>query len=210
MLTEKNRLGAQPRTLSWDFCLWCFSAGQQQESYKLRPVKLSAQLRNCKHKSRGPLLLLLVLGFGAMVFYLAPFGSRQPVVCSIAIPRLATDSVSYGNTYQPYDCVALEIADTPSARQQGLSGRPRLAATAGMLFVFDTPAPQCMWMKNMNFALDIIWLNESKKIVKIQEDVKPETYPMAFCSDVPTKYVIEVNAGIVRRAGLKTGQILQF
>lgn len=157
------------------------------------------------------IFLCVVVVFVVMLMFIAlSLGSREVALCPIAIPREEIDRAAYADTYKPFDCVQLERADTDETRQKGLSGRHHLASTAGMLFVFDTSAKQCMWMKNMNFALDIIWLNENKKIVKIQENVKPETYPAAFCSDVLAKYVIEVNAGIVHRAGLKTGQILQF
>jgi uncharacterized membrane protein (UPF0127 family) len=62
----------------------------------------------------------------------------------------------------------------------------------------------------MGFPLDIIWTDADKKIVTIEEDVQPDTYPKSFCPDQLALYVIEVNAGVSKRAGLVEGQQLQF
>lgn len=103
-----------------------------------------------------------------------------------------------------------EVADETAEQTNGLSNRDRLLPNTGMLFVFDEPGEQCLWMKDMKFDLDIIWLDEDKKIVKIKENVSPETYPDTFCSEKPAKYVIEVNSGVVAEAGLALGKTLHF
>jgi len=103
-----------------------------------------------------------------------------------------------------------ETAETSEAQAEGLSGRDSLAANAGMLFIYPEPSNHCFWMKDMKFPLDIIWLNENKRVVTIEEDVKPETYPKSFCPDLPAMYVIEVNAGTVNKAGVHKGDQLQF
>lgn len=103
----------------------------------------------------------------------------------------------------------VELADTDPERVQGLSGRERLAKNSAMLFVFPGADKQCMWMKDMKFSLDMVWLDRSKKIVKIAEDVAPETYPQAFCAD-NTRYVLELNAGVAKETNLKIGQNLNF
>ncbi len=107
-------------------------------------------------------------------------------------------------------CYNLERAENNEARLKGLSGREDLPESSGMLFVFDIVESQCMWMKDMKISNDIIWLDEAKKVIKIQENVAPETYPNAFCSDSPAKYVIELNAGQVKRSNLKLGTTLSL
>lgn len=102
----------------------------------------------------------------------------------------------------------LEIVSSPEARAEGLSGRRELPDGQGMIFVFDTAATQCIWMKDMRFSLDIVWLDGEKKIVHIERDVSPETYPRQFCPEQPARYVIELNAGEAARAGLRVGQVL--
>jgi uncharacterized membrane protein (UPF0127 family) len=79
-----------------------------------------------------------------------------------------------------------------------------------MLFVFDVIESQCMWMKDMKISNDMIWLDETKKVIKIQENVAPETYPNAFCSEKPAKYVIELNAGQVKRSKLELGSTISL
>ena len=106
-------------------------------------------------------------------------------------------------------CVVLESVATPELRAQGLSGREHLADHAGMLFVFDAAGRQCMWMRDMKFSLDIIWLTEDKRITKIEQNISPETYPQSFCGD-DAKYVIEINTKTAESAGLQIGQKLNF
>lgn len=110
---------------------------------------------------------------------------------------------------QPHSRFNLEIADTPQARAQGLSGRQSLPENSGMLFVFDSPSKQCMWMKNMKFPLDMVWLDKDKRVIQTRSDIKPETFPASFCAD-STKYVVELNSGDVQREKIKTGQRLKF
>ena len=108
------------------------------------------------------------------------------------------------------DCdFRLEKADTNEQRIRGLSGRESLAEKEGMLFEFPAPSQECIWMKDMKFSIDIIWLNEEKEIIKIEEDVSPATYPESFCAK-DTKYVIELDSGEAGKAALATGQKLSF
>lgn len=106
-------------------------------------------------------------------------------------------------------CVELERLETNQQRLKGLSDRDFLSPNTGMLFSYNNPATECMWMKDMRFSIDIIWLDESQVISKIERNVAPETYPQSFCQD-NTMYVIELNAGDAERLGLQTGQKLSF
>lgn len=107
-------------------------------------------------------------------------------------------------------CVTLEKASTPEQRQRGLSGRQRLLATEGMLFEFDRPEAACMWMKDMHFSLDMVWLDSQQRIIKIAKQVAPETYPQSFCADSPAAYVLELAAGTADMAALQLGQQLRL
>ena len=104
----------------------------------------------------------------------------------------------------------LEIVSSPEARTEGLSGRRGMSPGQGMIFVFDTAATQCIWMKDMRFSLDIVWLDEEKRIVHLEHEVSPETYPQQFCPEQPARYVIELSAGEAVRAGLRVGQTLSI
>jgi len=106
---------------------------------------------------------------------------------------------------------SLEVADTPQAQTLGLSNRNSMPADHGMLFVFSgVPQKQCFWMRDMDFPLDIIWVGTYKQVVHIEQNVSPNTYPQSFCPSDPAQYVIELNAGAVKSAGIHDGQTLNF
>ncbi|MBX4216008.1 DUF192 domain-containing protein [Candidatus Parcubacteria bacterium] len=101
--------------------------------------------------------------------------------------------------------IRVAIADTPALWTQGLSGTPSMPKDAGMLFVFDTPDKYGFWMKDMNFPLDIIWLDELGKVIYMKKDALPSSYPESFGPALPAKYVLEVNAGFAEQHGLMEG-----
>ncbi|MEX0918948.1 MAG: DUF192 domain-containing protein [Candidatus Paceibacterota bacterium] len=104
----------------------------------------------------------------------------------------------------------LEIADTPRDRAKGLAGRQELPANHGMLFIFPTAGNYNFWMKEMNFPLDIIWLDEDLTIIDLTENFSPETYPETITSKEPAKYVLEIKAGLVERLNLTIGNTLEL
>jgi uncharacterized membrane protein (UPF0127 family) len=89
----------------------------------------------------------------------------------------------------------VEVAETNVAKAKGLSQRESLNEDGGMLFLFKEPGHYGIWMKDMNFPIDIIWVNEAKKIVEITPNVTPDTFPKTFYSKEPIQYVLEVQAG---------------
>jgi uncharacterized membrane protein (UPF0127 family) len=97
------------------------------------------------------------------------------------------------------------VADSMPELIKGLSDTPYLPAEIVKLFAFGTDGKHAIWMKNMNYPLDIIWLTEEGKVVHIVEDVSPDTYPESFAPPVPARYVIEANAGLVASTSLAVG-----
>lgn len=87
------------------------------------------------------------------------------------------------------------VANTPREREQGLSGTHFLNGGNGMFFVFDEADEHGFWMKDMEFPIDIIWIDDTNRIVDMTENVSPDTYPQIFKPEVPAKYVLEVMAG---------------
>lgn len=99
--------------------------------------------------------------------------------------------------------ISAEIADRFDTRQHGLMGRTQMAAHEGMLFVFDQPARQCMWMKNTLLPLSVAFLDLDGRIVNI-EDMEPQTLD-SHCSRVPVRYALEMNRGWFAQRGLGEG-----
>ena len=104
----------------------------------------------------------------------------------------------------------IEVADTGEERVKGLSDRESLGYRDGMLFIFDNESLHGIWMKDMNFAIDILWIDEGYKVVDIKKDAKPESYPEVFIPEVPSKYVLEVNAGFLEENDIEIGDKIIF
>ncbi len=105
----------------------------------------------------------------------------------------------------PQGGVNVELAITHEEREVGLSGRPHLDEDEGMLFIFEYPGKYGFWMKDMNFAIDIVWISEKGTVVHIEENVKPSSFPKVFMNGPGAKYVLEVQAGSVKKRGLYLG-----
>lgn len=106
--------------------------------------------------------------------------------------------------------IKVDLALTQEAQTQGLSGRTGLKEDEGMLFVFDKPGQYAFWMKDMNFSLDIIWISEDMKVVYIQKNALPESYPESFLPEKNAKYVLEVSESFADKNNLKEGDKVLF
>lgn len=101
--------------------------------------------------------------------------------------------------------VQASVADTLSSRIKGLSNTPYLPDTVVKLFAFGVAGEHSIWMKDMNYAIDIIWADQEGKIVHIEENVTPDTFPNTFSSPSPAWFVVEANAGFVAQHGIAIG-----
>ncbi len=104
----------------------------------------------------------------------------------------------------------VEVVDTQEKRVKGLSEREYLPIDTVLLFVFDREEKHGIWMKDMNFAIDIIWLDKDYYVVDYMEDVLPETFPDAFYPKEVARYVVEVNGGFIRTHVVEVGDKLNF
>lgn len=103
---------------------------------------------------------------------------------------------------------SLDIADTSAKQQRGLGSRDSLAADRGMVFLYADAGQRCFWMKDMRFAIDILWLDAQKRVGHIERSVSPDTYPQTYCPAVAARYVIELQAGMAKTAGIEVGESL--
>ena len=103
--------------------------------------------------------------------------------------------------------IRAELADTFVARMQGLMHREKLGQNAGMLFVFEEPAIQCMWMKNTLIPLSVAFIDDSGAIINI-EDMRPQTED-THCAVRPARYALEMNRGWFAERGIKPGSRLR-
>lgn len=143
--------------------------------------------------------MFILLGLSALV---VPKTEKEKV--------LYTGNVSRGTVRIGDAVFRVDVASTKEKRELGLSGRKTLAAGEGMLFVFDTPGRYPFWMKDMNFPLDILWIDEHQTIVHIAPNLVPETYPNAYTTEIDALYVLELPAGTVGTKGISVGEKVEF
>lgn len=136
-------------------------------------------------------LFFVAVLVGVAAFALRP--SAQPLMHTVRI----------GSTQ-----VAVDIADTASLREQGLSGRTGLPDGQGMLFVFQEDGLWAFWMKDMRFSIDIIWADAQGRVITVAPDLSPDTYPQTFLPQAPARYVLEVPAGFAERHGIAEGDTI--
>jgi uncharacterized membrane protein (UPF0127 family) len=101
-----------------------------------------------------------------------------------------------------------EVVSTKEDMARGLSGRDGIDRDAAMVFEFGKTGQHCMWMKDMKFTIDMVWLDESHKVMAIERNVTPETYPKTFCHD--GNIVVELAAGTADRLPLYAGDIFRY
>lgn len=106
--------------------------------------------------------------------------------------------------------IKVEIANTPEERELGLSGRESLETLHGILFIFEQPAIYPFWMKEMNFPIDIVWIDENWQVVGIEREILPESFPQTFNPSRPVKYVLELNSGEAEFFGIDMGSQVYF
>ena len=102
----------------------------------------------------------------------------------------------------------VEIAETEKQRENGLMFRSFLPLNQGMLFVFDQDTMQGVWMKNTLIALDVVFLSGKGAIVSIIQDLKPciKAPCEIYESKEKAKYMLEMNAGVIKKMGVSVGQ----
>lgn len=98
----------------------------------------------------------------------------------------------------------VEIARNPKQQVQGLMFRRKMAADAGMLFLYPSAAPASMWMKNTFIPLDLLYIDGTGKIVGFHQRAVPQSLEV-ITSKQPVRAVLEVNAGTAARLQLAVG-----
>ncbi len=102
--------------------------------------------------------------------------------------------------------IIAEIVSTQADLQKGLGGRPYLQDNTGMFFIFPKSDSYGIWMKDMLFPIDVLWLDKGLKVVHIVGDMEPSSYPrVIYKSPVDAMYVLELSKGDISASGIKLG-----
>jgi uncharacterized membrane protein (UPF0127 family) len=171
------------------------------------------------------ILLLTMIGGGAWIYFAVQY-KQEEVKIAVAkgeyeIPlkqeevKTVNDNwrVIYPNTVPitiGSTTVEASVADSLPERIQGLSNTPYLPMEVVKLFVFGAPGQHSIWMKDMNYALDIMWADQVGKIVHIEKNVSPDSFPSSFSSPIPAWYVIEAAAGFIDTNQVTIGNEVVF
>ena len=154
---------------------------------------------------------------------LVPITIAAVIVGIAGIMSLPSDvkleSVEFPRGTVKIDGVVLEvqIADTDPRRARGLMFQEQLPLDEGMLLVFDDANKRSIWMLNMQFPLDVIWIDDNSKVVFIEKNVPPcktaletVTCPSYKGGSKDAKYVLEVTAGFVDAFKITTESTLEI
>ena len=130
-------------------------------------------------------------------FYFGPYPEfRKDASLSILDQNDQTEKTS----------IDIELAATYKAQMLGLMHRQSMEEHQGMLFIMEENEIQSFWMLNTYIHLDIIFIDENKKIISIQEGV-PESLRQVT-SPGPAKYVLEVNKNLCVKNGIRSGDLV--
>jgi uncharacterized membrane protein (UPF0127 family) len=129
---------------------------------------------------------------------LASAASPAPAVIPLKMPS--------GTVFQT------EVMIKDPERQMGLMFRPSLPRDRAMLFIFETVDFHGIWMKNCKFPIDIVWLDEQKKVVHVAEGVPPcKADPCPVYEPMrKAAFVVEMNARQAREEKVALGASLDF
>lgn len=136
-------------------------------------------------------------------------------VLAVTLPRIyqaqqptAGTTLTVGTGSKASKTYKLETVTTEQDQTKGLSGRQALQEGSGMHFKYEATAERCIWMKDMRFSIDVIWVDNRNRIVSAVQNMSPSSYPQKYCAQAVS--VIELPAGTIREQGLRTGQLVDL
>ncbi len=166
------------------------------------------------------LVTVLLLFAGAYIFSIVNSGKKNPkgnldkgnTTTGVSEPQFRHDAdllILDQNGQDTLGDFDIEIVSDEYGITTGLMYRKSMLADRGMLFIFPDVRQRSFWMKNTYIPLDIIFIDESKRIVSIQPNTKPFS-EKSVPSYKDAQYVLEVNAGTAARLNWKEGDILNW
>jgi len=144
--------------------------------------------------------MVLILTVGVVVFTLKDGNILPYTPENSFLPEILVDGTP----------IKVIVADTSEEHMRGLSGHGPLPLNQGMLFVFQSEGVRKIWMKEMRFPLDVMWIDANGVIQHMETNIHPETYPEVFGPDYPVYYVLEVPAGFSEVYNIEVGDTIEF
>ncbi len=140
-------------------------------------------------------------------------------IFSLTIPVLAQDAkieeVDFGNpealsieSDSQTHAFSVEIADSQEKQTRGLMYRDKVAPKAGMLFEYKEQGVLSIWMKNTGVPLDIIFIRQNGKILKIEHSATPYSL-RSISSEATVAAVLELAGGRALELGIMPGDVVK-
>ncbi|HUA88410.1 MAG TPA: DUF192 domain-containing protein, partial [Steroidobacteraceae bacterium] len=101
------------------------------------------------------------------------------------------------------------VADTPQRAEQGLMFVRDLPENQGMVFPMVPPRVENMWMKNTYIELDMLFIDDHGRVVRIVEHARPLNLDTISSGSVVSA-VLELRGGLAAKLGLKTGDVVTW
>jgi uncharacterized protein len=102
--------------------------------------------------------------------------------------------------------LAVDLADDPQERREGLMGIQELPADRGMAFVWPGPVDSTFWMKDTLVPLSVAFVDESGHVIDILDMQPCDTDPCpSYGIDEPFVLAIEANLGWFDEHGVGAG-----
>ena len=133
----------------------------------------------------------------------SPKATGLPIQLVTPVNAETLDIIS-GTARHPF---TIEVMRTDADRARGLMFRQSMPQDHGMLFDFERDQMVTMWMKNTFLALDMVFVTVDGRIHRIESNTEPQS-ERVISSGVPVRGVLELNAGVAAKLGLKPGDKL--
>jgi uncharacterized membrane protein (UPF0127 family) len=129
-------------------------------------------------------------------------------VAALAGVEFAKDRMRLVTADKTVHELTVELAVEPDQREQGLMFRRSMAPDQGMLFDFGETRRVMMWMKNTYLPLDMLFIDSKGTVRTIREGAVPLSEAI-IDSGEPVAFVLELNAGTVKRLQIRPGDRLE-
>lgn len=121
---------------------------------------------------------------------------------SISVPESFAEKNKIAVIKLGGETFTFEIADTRLKQIRGLTRRESIPQNYGMAYVLDAPSRYAYWMKDMLFATDVVWLDAFYRVIDLEKNITPDSYPKIFEPDQPALFVLELASGSAQKAGI--------
>jgi uncharacterized membrane protein (UPF0127 family) len=150
-------------------------------------------------------LAVFLVGFVLVFLAFVPFVFKETTL-PFALKHRSHEATAFidGTPFR------IHLLTTEFQRVKGLSGTQSLEPNEGMFFAFEKDGEWGIWMKDMLFSIDILWISKDGKVVKLMRDVSPDTYPTVFTNDAPARYVLELKSGATDAYNIEEGSVVTF